>query len=82
MGAATCTPCPAGQYNPSEGLADQSTTAEPKLHCLRCPLGSVALTSTEAAASKFKTDNSLLTSTDDYRNDKALPGGATTCMAW
>ncbi|PRW59428.1 serine threonine [Chlorella sorokiniana] len=79
--AGSCTACPAGQYSPSYGLADQSTANEPRLHCLRCPVGSVALTAAEALPAKFIVDNSVLTATDDYRNDKALPGGATVCMA-
>lgn len=41
-GAASCTACPAGQYSPTTGLAEQSTGA---IKCLVCPAGSLALKS-------------------------------------
>lgn len=78
-GAGACYPCPAGQYSPSAGLPDQATAEEPTRHCLRCPTGSIALTAGESV--NLVTDNSVLTSTDDYRNNKALPQAATVCLA-
>lgn len=79
--AAACSICPAGQYSPSYGLADQEATLGAGIHCLRCPTGSIALKDAE----KFPDDvNSLpaaLTG-DDYRDEKTLSEGATKCVAW
>ena len=49
-GAGTCSDCPAGQYNPSSGLADQEVASN-GIHCLVCPLGSLALISGPASTS-------------------------------
>ena len=40
--ATSCTACPAGQYNPSTGLADQTLFGS-SIKCLACPKGSIAL---------------------------------------
>ena len=45
----SCTACPAGQYNPSEGLGDQTLVGS-LLKCLACPAGSLALTGSASAS--------------------------------
>lgn len=75
-GAATCTDCPAGQYSPSEGLADQQEGAN-GIRCLLCPLGSIAL---KQGTETMPTSATI--GADDYRNRKTLSTGATTCEAW
>lgn len=66
-GATECTLCPAGQYNPLEGLPDQTDiTGVP---CILCAEGSVALT-----LDGNGDDTALST-------DPLVPG-ATYCEAW
>lgn len=96
--ASTCTPCPAGTYNPSTGLADQGSGT-----CLACPTGSIALvgngspvlvTTFNTILGRLEADPALVTTgaqsmntatnieTNDYRNGLALSVGATFCAAW
>jgi len=72
--AGTCIDCPAGQYSPSTGLADQ--TAISGINCLRCPKGSIALADTEVINTATNIEAS------DYRNKKALSPKAISCDAW
>lgn len=69
-GANACSSCPAGQYNPSKGMADQAPgqSGPDAVHCLRCPTGSIALTSGQSISS--------------YTNELGLSSKATTCDAW
>ncbi|PSC75144.1 serine threonine [Micractinium conductrix] len=46
-GDATCTACPAGEYNPLQGLADQFEITG--FHCVVCAEGSVALNTAKIA---------------------------------
>ena len=45
----SCTVCPAGQYNPSEGLGDQTLVGS-AINCLACPAGSLALSDVSKTA--------------------------------
>jgi hypothetical protein len=63
----SCTACPAGQYNPSEGLGDQTLVGS-SLKCLACPAGSLALSNVNLAAADAVADD--------------LTTGATFCDAW
>lgn len=67
-GATQCEDCPAGQYNPSKGLGDQTAITGKK--CLLCPVGSIALLEGGSAG-----DYTSFTGT-------ALPPKATICDAW
>ena len=49
-GAAQCQPCPAGQYNPLDGLPDQ--TSIPGIPCIACAVGSMALRAGETASTE------------------------------
>ena len=67
VGATTCTDCPAGQYNPSPGLGDQTLVGS-NIKCLRCPKGSIALADGE--------------SIDNFLGEDTLSAKAITCDAW
>lgn len=45
--AKQCTICPAGQYSPTSGLADQNPGNAAAAKCLLCPAGSLALSEAE-----------------------------------
>jgi len=63
----SCTVCPAGQYNPSEGLGDQTLVGS-AINCLACPAGSLALSDvSKTAAAAVLAD---------------LTTGSTFCDAW
>ena len=64
---ASCTACPVGQYNPSQGLGDRTLVGSP-INCLACPTGSLALKGDLTA--DIATDQSNLTT------------GSTFCDAW
>lgn len=76
-GAQQCTNCPAGQYNPTSGMGDQ-TLVNSTTVCLRCPRGSIALLGTET----IDTGNLVTSGSGDFRNERTLSAGATTCDAW
>ena len=63
----SCTACPAGQYNPSEGLGDQSLVGS-SIKCLACSAGSLALSDITLTATTAVADN--------------LTTGSTFCDAW
>ena len=69
-GDAACTPCPPGEYNPLEGLADQFDITG--FNCVVCAEGSVALSGAD------DTPADAPESTDEG----PLPTGATFCDAW
>ena len=78
-GAEACTPCPAGQYSPTTGMADQEVNSN-KVHCLRCPVGSIALTNGVSIPDEATAIDT--SATGDYRNGKGLLIGADHCEAW
>ena len=70
-GDATCTACPAGEYNPLQGLADQFEITG--FHCVVCAEGSVALNTAKIA--------DALASVGEL-GENPLEIGATVCDAW
>ncbi|KAI7844392.1 hypothetical protein COHA_002190 [Chlorella ohadii] len=74
-GASDCTICPTGQYSPSTGMADQQVGSN-GIRCLLCPVGSIALTSTQSMNNQTN-----IVAGNDYRNEKALSQGASQCDA-
>ena len=67
-GVEACNACPAGQFNPSDGLGDQ-TLAGSTLKCLACPIGSLPLNTVGQTTSSITTTTSTIT-------------GAFFCDAW
>lgn len=74
-GASGCTPCPTGQYSPTTGMADQQVNNN-GIRCLLCPRGSIALTVGETM------NTSATAGANDFREERPLSTGATTCDAW
>ena len=57
-------------------MADQQVGSN-GIRCLLCPVGSIALTSTQSMNNQTN-----IVAGNDYRNEKALSQGASQCDAW